>query len=167
MQNLDLSQKKPQLQTLTVVFCLQFQPLVRCTAGSPILGLHFFLTTPPANVSILGDGIWGAHGGSHLSSIGGTVRKGELLPSAPPIPHALKLMLWAERYYWPGNLTVPCFRWPATNCDGKWNASRDPANPNYYNGSSPRLKPGALLAVPPRRAAQVEPVLRTEVVRAL
>ena len=140
---------------------VQFQPLVRCTAGSPILGLHFFFNIYP-NISIFGPGIWGAHGGSHLSSIGGTIRKGELLPRAPPIPHALKLMLWAKRYYWPGNATIPCWRWPATNCDGAWNASRDPANSNFYNGSSTKLKPGALLAVPPLLAPRG---LRTEVAK--
>ena len=47
-----------------------------------------------ANASILGEGTWGAHGGSRLSSIGGTIRLGELLPDAPPIPHAIKIMLW-------------------------------------------------------------------------
>jgi hypothetical protein len=86
----------PDRQTL-----VQFQPLVRCAPGSPIFSLppqQFMNWAGRQNLSILGDGIWGAHGGSHLSSIGGTVRKGELLPGAPPISHALKLMLWAEQY---------------------------------------------------------------------
>ncbi len=43
------------------------------------------------NISILEDGRFGAHGGSGLSSVGGTIRSGELDPDAPPIPHALKV----------------------------------------------------------------------------
>ena len=81
--------------------------------------------------------------------------------------HALKLMLWAARYYFPGNASIPCWRWPATNCDGFWNASRDPSNTNYYNGSNPDLKPGALLAVPPQAAAKVSVALKTTVARKL
>eukprot|EP00756_Hemistasia_phaeocysticola_P060873 Hpha_TRINITY_DN4394_c0_g2::TRINITY_DN4394_c0_g2_i1::g.50048::m.50048 len=140
---------------------VQVQPLVRCTPGGPLFAIKSFLHNrtyfngtkwvpepTPANVSIFGDGIWGAHGGSRLSSIGGTIRLGELLPDSPPIGHALKLMLYAARYYYPGDEAVGCYRWPALNCDGSWNASRDPSNTNYYNGTDPRLRPGALLAVP-------------------
>jgi len=132
------------------VTLLQFQPLYRCTAGGPLTSLASFLHTPWANVSILSadNSSYGAHGGSHLSSIGGTIRRGELLPTSPRIPHALKLMLWGKRYYWPGNQTEPCFRWPAENCDGVWNASRNASDVNFYNGTNPKLKPGALLAVP-------------------
>jgi len=38
-------------------------------------------------------------GGSGLSSFGGAIRLGELLPGAPPIQHALKLELFAHAYY--------------------------------------------------------------------
>ena len=60
------------------VTLVQFQPLVRCSAGSPVFGLDlgfrdYNMPTAPANLSILGDGAWGAHGGSHLSSIGTTL----------------------------------------------------------------------------------------------
>jgi len=118
---------------------VQMQPLVRCSPGSPIFSLSWknFIPNggsacgdspgqdeptpglPTGNTSILGEGNWGAHGGSRLSSIGGTIRLGELLPDAPPIPHAIKLMLWGGAYYWPGNSTTvdPCYRWPALNCD--------------------------------------------------
>ena len=151
---------------------VQFQPLVRCTPGSPLFSLpprDFYPNrsrTPPTgllsqNASILGEGTWGAHGGSHLSSIGGTIRLGELLPHAPPIPHAIKLMLFAARYYWPGNASAACYRWPALNCDGAWNASRDPANGNFYNGTNEKLKPGALLAVPETVSTQIAKDLKT------
>ena len=155
---------------------VQFQPLVRCTPGSPIFGLARQFLKPgqwprptPTNESILGQGTWGAHGGSRLSSIGGTVRKGELLPGAPPIAHALKLMLWAAQYYWPGEYrngtsvgsrapASPCYRWPALTCDGGAGARPGvapcaPGDPNYYNGTEPALCPGALLAIPPQAAA--------------
>ena len=51
---------------------LQGQPLTHCTAGGPWtwLGLDY-------STSIYGDGINGAQGGSHLSSVGGTIRLGE------------------------------------------------------------------------------------------
>ena len=41
---------------------VQFQPLVRCQPGGPLLSLSPY----PQNFSILGDGTWGAHGGSLL-----------------------------------------------------------------------------------------------------
>jgi hypothetical protein len=143
---------------------VQFQPLYRCTPGSPVLSLAYSLkrsVVPTANVSILGDGAAGAHGGSLLSSIGGTIRMGELLPNSPPLRHAIKLMLWAAAYYFPGNVSVPCYRWPALRCDGKWNASRDASNPNFYNGSDASLKPGALLAVPPALSTAIRGTLNT------
>ena len=146
---------------------VQFQPLYRCSPGSPILSLGFFLKEPWANLSITGDGALGAHGGSHLSSIGGTIRRGELDPDAAPIRHALKLMLWAKEYYWAGTADTPCYRWPATNCDGPASARADPADPNFYNGSNPDLKPGALLAVPPSRGPGVSGTLRTAIGRKL
>jgi hypothetical protein len=79
---------------------VQFQPLYRCSPGSPLTSLTGTLHASWANVSILSaeNASFGAHGGSHLSSIGGTVRRGELLPRAPPIRHALKLMLLAKDY---------------------------------------------------------------------
>ncbi len=54
----------------------------------------------PEDNLITGDGIKGAHGGSGMSSIGGTIRLGELLPNAPPIRHALKVTIWAEYLYY-------------------------------------------------------------------
>ena len=48
-------------------------------------------------VSLLSNGSLGAHGGSGLSAVGGMIRLGELLPSAPPIRHAIKLELFAHQ----------------------------------------------------------------------
>eukprot|EP01045_Picozoa_sp_COSAG04_P037842 COSAG04_NODE_9865_length_826_cov_0.946355_1_plen_81_part_10 len=71
----------------------------------------------------------------------------ELLPSTPPIQHALKLELYAHYYYyWRRNVTTSdtCWRWPAQVCDGY---AGNPGSQGY-NGSNPQLMPGSLLAVP-------------------
>lgn len=121
---------------------------------------------PTTNASILGEGEWGAHG-SRISSLGGTIRQGELLPDAPPIPHAIKLMLWGAAYYWPGtdNFTSVCYRWPALNCD-EWSIPsvhhwNNPRNANFYGGKNPSLKVGSLLAVPEDISATIASRIRT------
>lgn len=83
---------------------VQWRFFMRCARGGNILATNM------SNVSILGDGRLGAHAGSGLSSLGGTLRRGELLPTAGPIPHALKLLLYGKDYYWRGNDTIPCYR---------------------------------------------------------
>jgi hypothetical protein len=117
------------------------QPLYRCTPGSPVLSL--VQSSVEANDDIVwGNGTWGAHGGSGLSSIGGTIRLGELLPDAPPIQHALKLELYASQYY---SNQLPGYVWPALNCDGY---AFDLSDPGHYGGTDIYLSPGALLAIP-------------------
>lgn len=130
------------------VTLMQFQPLYRGSPGSPIMA-QWPPTTPYPfwagwNISIEGEGLWGAHGGSFLSSIGGTIRAGEMLPDAPPIAHALKLELFAVDYYWAGFGGYPCYVWPALACDGYARGG----GPQSYNGSLNFLVPGALLAIP-------------------
>ena len=63
---------------------IQVNALARCVAGGPIFGIYHYTT------DIYGQGIKGGAGGSGLSSIGGTIRKGELLPGGA-IKHALKI----------------------------------------------------------------------------
>ena len=77
-------------------------------------------------------------------------------------------MLWAAEYYWPGTDASPCYRWPASTCDGPpppgkgpGFAPTDPSSANFYIGSNPGLKPGALLAVPPALAPGLELGLET------
>eukprot|EP01090_Pellita_catalonica_P010480 TRINITY_DN21923_c0_g1_i1.p1 TRINITY_DN21923_c0_g1~~TRINITY_DN21923_c0_g1_i1.p1 ORF type:complete len:373 (-),score=42.66 TRINITY_DN21923_c0_g1_i1:4-1122(-) len=135
------------------VTLLQMQPLYHCDKDSPILASDYWLYH---NVSILGDGIRGAHGGSGLSAVGGTIRIGELLPDTSKIEHALKLELYANDYYY-GGTDAPCFTWPALNCDGYAHSCAN-APTLCYNGTNIYLKPGALLAIPPNKA----PVLKTE-----
>jgi hypothetical protein len=100
---------------------VQMQPLYVPKAGGPIIAWwHTGAPQPfPWHVDILGDGNLGAHGGSGLSSFGGTIRQGELLPGAAPISHALKLELWAHAYYyynWTSRNYSSCYTWPAVGC---------------------------------------------------
>jgi len=73
-------------------------------------------------------------------------------------------VLWAQKYYWQGNATIPCFRWPALNCDGK---PTDPNGGNFYNGTNPKLRPGALLAVPPALSVTIAAKLKTPLAKRL
>lgn len=84
----------------------------------------------------------GAHGGSGLSSIGGTIRRGELLPNTSSIQHALKLQLYASNYYYDQR---PGYVWPALHCDGY---AFNPNDTKRYGGKDIYLSPGALLAIP-------------------
>lgn len=142
---------------------VQMQPFYRPAAGGPMIAwYHTGAPQPfPWEMSILDNGTYGSHGGSGLSGVGGSIRVGELLPGAPPISHALKLELWAHRYYFynytSGNYST-CYTWPAIGCDSYYNLP----GPGY-NGTLPYLKPGALLAVPPARQAEVAAKLATVV----
>ena len=117
-------------------------------------------TCTAGDCDAFGPGITGAHGGSRLSAIGGMIRAGELLPSTPPIQHALKLELYAHYYYyWRRNVTTSdtCWRWPAQVCDGY---AGNPGSQGY-NGSNPQLMPGSLLAVPASASSSLMPTLKT------
>ena len=102
--------------------------------------------------SILGDGTGGAHGGSGLSSIGGSIRLGELLPGAPPIAHALKIELANWWYYGASRLNPATvdnggrtqYVWPATGSNCGW----DNTTKSCYGGKNLFVAPGALLALP-------------------
>jgi hypothetical protein len=114
------------------VTVMQMQPTYRCAPGGPLLSesnifCHGGPTDPhsdkhptnttgipgcsakdlfPRCTSILGGGALGAHGGSGLSSLGGVIRRHELIPPTPGtparIPHALKIELFAHQYYFRG-----------------------------------------------------------------
>ena len=146
---------------------VQMQPLYRGAAGGPITAwYHTGAPQPfPWHLDILDDGALGAHGGSGLSSFGGAIRLGELLPGAALIAHALKLEAWASAYYFfnfsSGDYST-CFTWPAVGCDSYYN------RPGIgYNGTNEFLKPGALHAVPAASAAAVRAGLSTPVGLAL
>ena len=145
------------------VTLVQMQPLYRSEAGGPMRAWwHTGAPQPfPWETSILEDGLYGAHGGSGLSAMGGALRLGELLPGAPPIRHALKLELWAHAFYYFNYSSAnysSCYTWPAIGCDSYWDQRAGAG----YNGTNPFVKPGALLAVPPSAAPTVAASLRTE-----
>ncbi|MBD2778469.1 hypothetical protein [Iningainema tapete] len=119
---------------------VQLSPLARCKHGDSIYGFRYSSPAEPDGmIDIYGAGIGGAHFGSRLSSIGGSIRKGELTGNLP-IRHALKVVLWGEKYLYYSK-SIPGFRWPATGADN--NAA------NQYFGENPALVQGTLLAIPP------------------
>lgn len=112
---------------------VQLNPLARCSSGGDVYGWR------ASDVSIYGDGIRGGHGGSGLSSIGGSIRLGELTGTRA-IRHALKINLWANKYLYYSS-SNPGYRWPADRADSY-------AVQNY-KGTNPKLVMGSLLAIPP------------------
>ena len=132
---------------------VQFNATTRVQSGGNLYGVPF------PNASLSGDGIQGGHGGSGLSSIGGTLRIGELT-GEDPIQHVLKVNLWAKKSlsYSLGDQGGIGFRWPAVRADSY-------ANATTYGGTVPELVMGSLLAIPPTASAtdlgvQTEPGLK-------
>ena len=113
---------------------IQGQPMARCTEDGNVT-----MWWSQENESLFGTGNSGGHGGSMLSSIGGTIRLGELVPGGT-IRHAMKVNLHGAEDYYYDNLTRG-FRWPATTADSGASGS--------YNGTVPALREGSLLALPP------------------
>jgi hypothetical protein len=118
---------------------LQSQPFTRCEAGGPATSL---LTFPEQD--LYGDGISGAHGGSRLSSLGGSLRLGELRPDQQGPRHALKLNVYARQALYECQAEDQCWTWPASNADSDavGNYGVDNGNQNIV------MKMGALLAIP-------------------
>ncbi len=91
------------------------------------------------DVDLYGDGIQGAHGGSGMSSIGGTIRLGELVPGGV-LRHALKCSIPGHKSLYYDSQTKG-FRWPAVKAD-------DDAR-TAYGGPHLYCRMGALLALKP------------------
>jgi hypothetical protein len=157
---------------------VQFQPFYRPhTFGGPFMAWYHQGAPQqfPWNTSIRGDGDLGAHGGSGLSVIGGTVRPGELQPNAPPIAHALKIELWSTPYYYgqAPMLQPPSaynggrgqYVWPATGSDTGSNVPCSAGG--LYCGKDKYLAPGSLLAVPPSNRSLLAAAMQTTVGRKL
>ena len=119
---------------------VQMNPLCRNQVGGPVYGELL------NDLDIKGQGVEGGHGGSGMSSIGGTIRKGELI-SDGPIRHALKITLYAKDYIAYNDDGTRGYRWPAIKADGY-------ANPSTYGGKTPALEMGALLALKPNLTAE-------------
>ncbi len=119
---------------------LQMQPLARCKHGGPATSLVKF-----EPVDLYGPGIGGAHGGSGLSALGGSIRLGELRPGQQGPRHALKVNVYAKQFLYRCKVENDCYRWPATAADNY-------AVGHYGvegKGGAPSMKMGALLAIPP------------------
>jgi hypothetical protein len=115
---------------------LETQPLHVCSDGTVVSEY-----APPAwrtgSLRSGGAGTPGAHGGSHLTALGGTIRVGEWAPGRRVIPHVLKIELPAAQYLSPAD---GGFRWPARAADhDSW---------RYYAGPSSEARMGSLLALP-------------------
>lgn len=92
--------------------------------------------------SLYGEGRLGAHGGSGLSTIGGSIRKGEFAGSdVYSIRHAIKLNIWSEKYLYYNGASNLGYRWPADRADGY--------AATWYHGTNPKLVMGSLLAILP------------------
>jgi len=112
---------------------VQGQPMARCTSGGTAT-----MMWSQQNEDLLGTGNSGAHGGSMLSSLGGTIRIGELVPGGA-IRHAMKVNLYGAEDYFYDSVTHG-YRWPATTSDSGASGG--------YRGSTPALRMGSLLALP-------------------
>ncbi|MCD7972879.1 MAG: T9SS type A sorting domain-containing protein [Candidatus Azobacteroides sp.] len=132
--NSAMSVLMPDMRTIK-----QNQPFAYCEEGGVATTGFLF-----DDVDLYGDGYYGAHGGSKLSAIGGTLRVGELTKESGPIRHALKINLNAANnlYY---DEETKGFRWPALRADAV-------AATDYYkdrkNPVVPACRMGALLALP-------------------
>ena len=115
----------------------QTQPFARCEAGGYGTSRYTF-----ADVNIYEDGIRGAHGGSGMSAIGGTIRLGELVPGGV-IRHAMKINVYAAKYLYYDEETGG-HRWPAPVADSY-------ADRVYGTKGTPEYecRMGALLALQP------------------
>ena len=118
----------------------QNQPFAHCSVGADATSCFIF-----PEQDLYGPGHGGAHGGSHLSVLGGALRVGELTPHSGPVRHALKVNIFARRniYY---DEETGGHRWPATVADSY--AARE----YYKDRKNPVVKEcrmGALLALPP------------------
>ncbi len=118
---------------------MQTQPFARCEAGKAATSRYVF-----EDQDLYGEGMYGAHGASKLSAIGGALRIGELRPGSGMIRHALKVNVYAAKnlFY---NESSYGYRWPAKSADsyapGDYGRKR----------STPLVKEcrmGALLALP-------------------
>lgn len=121
---------------------IQSQPFTRCTAGQYATSLLTFPTT-----DLYGDGMYGAHGGSGLSAIGGSLRVGELRPGLAAPRHVLKVNVDSAVVMHPCVVRTDCGRWPSKGADSY--AASTTNGYGYLGTNQPAgMKMGALLAIP-------------------
>lgn len=116
----------------------QTQPFAHCEPDNKGTSRYMF-----PDQDIYGEGLYGAHGASGLSAIGGALRFDELTPQSGPIRHALKVNLFAKKNFYYDEETKG-YRWPAKSADGY-------AKGNYASlrkDPVKALRVGSLLALP-------------------
>ncbi|MES2743515.1 MAG: discoidin domain-containing protein [Pseudomonadota bacterium] len=118
---------------------IQTQPLARCNAGGVATSLLAF-----PSVDLYGDGIGGAHGGSGMSALGGSLRIGELRPGGQGPRHALKVNVYGKQALYRCGTLRDCYRWPAPTAD-QYAVGFYGTDGNNTNSA---MKMGALLAIP-------------------
>jgi hypothetical protein len=122
----------------------QTQPFARCTAGGAATSKYTF-----KDEDLFTDGTRGAHGGSGMSALGGTLRLGELRPGKQPPRHVLKGNLYGKMNLFRCTTQSQCYRWPAVAADsyavGEYGTGR--------SGIPTSMKMGVLLAIRPATTA--------------
>lgn len=126
---------------------IQAQPIARCSAGSSVTAFVKF-----SNQSIYGVMENGAHGGSNLSVVGGTIRYGEWTyvknNNLTYFRHPLKVKFDAKQWFYRDTGTTSnMHRWPATTHDGYASNSPTSGSPRGYGGTNSQFKPGSLLVL--------------------
>jgi hypothetical protein len=115
--------------------------VTRCIEGGPVY-MPIWMQYPNNRKyqSIKGNGIeGGGQGASGMSSLGGTIRLGELTGDEP-IRHVIKINPWAGKYCYYHD-TLPGYKWPAQSAD---NYAKD-----NYGGKDPGIVMGSLFAIHP------------------
>jgi hypothetical protein len=127
---------------------VQTQPFTKCSGSSyaTTMQVPWSLSAWEYNLKT-GDGRLGAHGGSSLSTLGGTIRMGELRPGTQ-MRHALKVNVYsaADLSLCTGNFAA-CFMWPAATADG-YAANAGSGYGSATSNTNSAMKMGALLAIP-------------------
>jgi hypothetical protein len=127
---------------------LQTQPFTKCSgyAYATTMQVPSSITLWQYNLET-GDGRLGAHGGSNLSTLGGTIRLGELRPGTQ-MHHALKVNVDSVTSLGlcTGNFNA-CFMWPAATADG-YAANSGSGYGSATGNTNSAMKMGALLAIP-------------------
>ncbi len=130
---------------MTVV---QTQPFTKCSGYSyaTTMQVPWSITVWEYNLEA-GDGRLGAHGGSNLSTLGGTIRLGELRPGTQ-VRHALKVNVDSAMFLGlcTGNFNA-CFTWPAATADS-YAANGGSGYGSASHNTNTAMKMGALLAIP-------------------
>lgn len=122
---------------------ISVEPFARCTAGT--YGTAY-IASPDFNDNLYSTGYKGAHGGSYLSDLGGTIRLGELRPTQAGPTHALKFDISsAIEFFHPSSLAT-AYTWPAQTADSDW-STYGTVSP-HANATNKYMVMGALLAIP-------------------